>query len=57
MTIPSPQAIEIVRAFLLRHGQTASEADVVVATVLKELSEGDSGLFEFFLEHARKELN
>jgi hypothetical protein len=41
----------------VRRGQTAAEADEVIETIVKELDEGDSDLFEFFLEHAKLDIH
>jgi hypothetical protein len=41
----------------MRRGQTVAEADLVIESIVKELDEGDSDLFQFFLEAAKKELN
>jgi hypothetical protein len=41
----------------VRRGQTAAEADEVIETIVKELDEGDSDLFDFFLEHAKLDIH
>jgi hypothetical protein len=41
----------------VRRGQTAAEADVIIESIVRELDEGDSDLFEFFLEHAKLDIH
>jgi hypothetical protein len=41
----------------MRNGDTVAEADEFIATIVRELDEGDSGLLEIFLEHAKRELH
>jgi hypothetical protein len=59
MTTEAPTAADLdaIWRSCLRHGQTVSEADEVLETIMRELDEGDSDLFEFFLEHAKRELH
>lgn len=59
MTIatPNPHDLEIIRADCIRRGQRPDEADEVIETIVSEYAEGDSGLLEFFLEHARLDVH
>jgi hypothetical protein len=58
MTEPLPIAdLNTIWRACVRRGQTAAEADVVIETIVKELDEGDPGLLEFFLEHAKLDLH
>jgi hypothetical protein len=41
----------------MRNGDTAAEADEFIEAIVRELDEGDPGLLEFFLEHAKRELH
>jgi hypothetical protein len=56
MSLPTVDLNTIWRA-CVRRGQTAAEADEVIETIVKEFDEGDSGLFEFFLKHAKLDIH
>jgi hypothetical protein len=53
----NPRDLEIIHAACVRRGQTPKEADEVIETIVSECSKGDSGLLEFFLEHARLDIH
>jgi hypothetical protein len=53
----NPHDLEVIRAACIRRGQSPREADVVIETIIAELDEGDSGLLEFFLDHARLDIH
>jgi hypothetical protein len=58
MTEPLPIAdLNTIWRSCVRRGQTAAEADEVIETIVKELDEGDPGLLEFFLEHAKLDIH
>jgi hypothetical protein len=60
MTEPLPtyfEELNIIWRSRMRRGDTVAEADEFIETIVKELDEGDSGLLEFFLDHAKRELH
>jgi hypothetical protein len=57
MTEPTTAALNEIWRACIRRGQAAAEADEVLECIVRELDEGDSDLFEFFLEHAKLDLH
>jgi hypothetical protein len=56
-TEPTTTALNEIWRASIRRGQTAAEADEVLECIVRELDEGDPGLYEFFLEHAKLDLH